>query len=71
MQLFALSLQAAFAAALTAECGVDMETASDHFDAFCAWKDMPSVRYHEYCHAYLAVLPGDRAAKVDSKLVTT
>ena len=66
---FALSPQTSFAAALQAECGVETEKAADHFDAFCAWKDTPTVRYHEYCHACLAVLPGDRAAKVDSKFM--
>ena len=57
--------KATFAAALTAECGVDAATASNHFDAFCAWKDSPTIRFHEYCHACLAVLPGDSAAKID------
>ena len=59
--------QATFAAALTSQCGVDAATASNHFDAFCAFKDSPEVKYQEYCHACLAVLPGDRAAKIDSK----
>ena len=57
--------KATFAAALTAECGVDAATASNHFDAFCAWKDSPTIRFHEYCHACLAVLPGERDAKID------
>ena len=65
-----MSTQTSFAAALQAECGVETEQAADHFDAFCAWKDTPTIRYHEYCHACLAVLPGDRAAKVDSKFAT-
>ena len=47
---------------------MDMAQALDHFDAFCAWKDTPNIRYNEYCQACLAVLPGSRAAKIDSKL---
>ena len=62
-----LCAQATFAAALTSQCGVDAATASNHFDAFCAFKDSPEVKYQEYCQACLAVLPGDRAAKIDSK----
>lgn len=54
-----------FTAILGAHFQMDAELSGRHFDAFCAFKDKPSICYPEYCQACVAMIDADSDDKID------